>query len=111
MQILHAHRQTVQRPCKIAFRGCFIRGEGLRHQLIFRNERNDRVNLWIHSLDLFQMRLHHFACGKLLLANELRHFPRRQEAEVRVRSGGGSEIRWSPHQGILRLQGIGRRRG
>ena len=69
MQILHANRKPVQRPEQMSFGDGFVRGQRLRHQLFFRNQRDNRVDLRIDARDLFQMRLHHFARGNLFVTD------------------------------------------
>ena len=59
VQIFHAHRKTMQRAKPIPFRDGFVRGQSLRHQLFFRNQRDNRIDLGIDTRDLPEMRLHH----------------------------------------------------
>src|SRR5258708_5502496 len=107
MQILHADRKAVQWPFDIAFCGSLVRGESLRHQLLYRNQRDNRVDLGIYPLDLFQVGLHHFARRELFLTDEIRHLPRRQETDVRVRSGGHVHIFGNAWQRLVWFHGSG----
>ena len=71
VQVFHADREPVQRAEPIPFRERVVRGSGLRHQSLFGNQRDNRVDLGIQAIDLLQVRLHHFARREFFLADQI----------------------------------------
>ena len=72
----------MQRTKPFAVRQRFVRCCGLRHELLFRNHRDHRIDLCIHPLNLLQVRLHDFACRELLGADRLHHIDRAHKTDL-----------------------------
>ena len=72
VQVFHAEWQSVQWAEPFAFGERFVRGQGLGHQLIFRDHGDHGVDFGIHAVDLLEVGLHHFTRRKLLGAEACR---------------------------------------
>src|SRR2546425_8007115 len=70
VKIFHCYGKPVQRAQPFPLRESFVCRGGLRHQLIFRNERDNRINRGIHAMNLLQVSLHEFAGREFFRSEE-----------------------------------------